>query len=218
MSELNCPYCQNPFPKFPDRKSKCKTCRQFVYPKRRLEDPAQVKVLLTELQANDVECAWREQQVKAQLIESLKPTGITFEQLQAYAETDTNIEDIVFQGLKHCLQEYLIDDLNARAFAYHLLGNLVWKRDDKDASILFHKHGYTNTAKSIGIRVAVVPSLKLMLRARPFVCTECQIAVGVVEVDDYLQKPILPLDACAELTRTRGQGCLSILPHSDSWP
>jgi uncharacterized protein (DUF983 family) len=38
--DLNCPYCQTAFPKFPSRKTKCQACGQVVYPKRRIEDPA----------------------------------------------------------------------------------------------------------------------------------------------------------------------------------
>lgn len=213
--DLNCPYCQTAFPKFPSRKTKCQACGQVVYPKRRIEDPAGVKVLLTEQQANEAENAWREQQALAQLSESLKPTGITLEQLRSYAAIGATAEDVAYHGLKHCLHEFLIDDLNARAFAYHLLGNLAWKRGEHDKAVKFHRHGYTNIAKGIGTRVA---SLKLMLRARPIACSECQKAAGPIEVDDYVQKSILPLSVCTELRRTRGQGCLSVLPHSDDWP
>lgn len=55
--DLNCPYCQTAFPKFPSRKTKCQACGQMVYPKRRMEDSAGVKVLLTEQQADEVENA-----------------------------------------------------------------------------------------------------------------------------------------------------------------
>lgn len=215
--DLNCPYCQTAFPKFPSRKTKCQACGQVVYPKRRMEDPADVKVLLTEQQANEVENAWREHQAKAQLVETLKPTGISFEQLQTYSAPDAAIEDIAYHGLQHCLHEFLIDDLNARAFAYHLLGNLAWKRAQKDKALQFHQNGFLNTAKNFQTKQTSIPNLKLELKARPMACEHCSKVASTIEIEAYLNAQLLPLNSCTELQRTRGYGCLSILPHSDDW-
>lgn len=51
-----CPSCGSPFVKFPARKTKCKSCGLYAYPRSTPQDSQ--KVLVTELRAKEIEDLW----------------------------------------------------------------------------------------------------------------------------------------------------------------
>lgn len=215
---MECPYCRATFTKFPVRKCACPVCGEQVHPKRRIGDPPEVKVLLTSAQADEVDRAWNAVTTQNQMIGNLGPTGLTAEQLAMLCQPGTAAEDIVYAGLQKALADFTISDFSKRASAYHLLGGIAWRKDDRERAVAFHRQGYIYDVRKRESSAVQVPDLQIALSASPRSCPACiQAATTRYSFDSFFSEQPLPVNACEMLARTFGAGCLVVNTHSNDW-
>ena len=72
----NCPYCNIELQKVPQRKTKCKSCGEYIYVKRRPSE--EVKKLVTESEALEIEKEWNiylEEKYKVSLLDKVSHLG-----------------------------------------------------------------------------------------------------------------------------------------------
>lgn len=74
MTEPRCPYCAAPLPKMPARKTKCKSCGQYMYVKSTPDN--REKRLMTETQAEAAERLWTAHYEGQQASQLAAVTGI----------------------------------------------------------------------------------------------------------------------------------------------
>jgi DNA-directed RNA polymerase subunit RPC12/RpoP len=65
-TEPICSYCSKSFPKMPNRKMKCPSCKNFIYIRTRPSD--RKKVIVTEKEANEIELQWKAEYDNNELI------------------------------------------------------------------------------------------------------------------------------------------------------
>lgn len=215
MTSLNCPYCDVPFLKFPIRKSKCKACGEVVYPRRPPGAPKDVRILMTEEQADVNEKAWQTDQLERELDQYLRRLSLTWQNLEKFAPDATSKTELFLRGTLKALPQSEQFSLNTMSVACSFLREIAFRDGLPDLAIEFSKRDYYFYA--LQFQRPNLDDVKLDILPDLMPCPVCAKRVGFVGLEVYLREPFLPTLDCEKLYSSIGRGCLKMRPFSDRY-
>lgn len=163
MNKPQCPYCKAELDKFPERKTKCKSCGYFYYAKR--SPGEEDKRIVTEREANDIELQWSKHYEDLELERILELYGKSRDDIQEYTGMNNNQIEMKFleQQIENSTSDNELSNLYGRLSRLFAIEDLDPKK--LEAASVFHQ---VKHFESIGIHEVVV-----MAQIDRFTCPYC---------------------------------------------
>ena len=205
MTQPQCPYCNAPLTKMPQRKAKCAACRRPIYVKSTPDD--RTKRLMTEGQAQAAEAAWARRVYMGRVSGIAPAMGLAAttveETLSKVSNPEVAWEKMVsFRAIE-------AEKLHERAFACSVLADIKARHGDTAAlgllraAALLRLNKLRESAVIVpGIMVEILPGVGANLHE---IC-RAMAAQPPVAIEEELRNPRLPNPSCPAARGTLDRG------------
>jgi len=192
MATAQCPYCQQELPKKPQRKSKCKFCKQFIYVKSTPTN--REKRLMTEDQAKAADAEWSNYHQGRENVNILQAIGLTEADLQR-AKKGVFSKKTDQQALWALLEKTAkkSPSLQQKKMAYYYMA-LISEKEGKEF------HVYLTEAircELLRYKQSKIQDVKILTAGHGNACPTCEQQEGkVYSIKDALKQMPIPCKDC----------------------
>jgi hypothetical protein len=190
-----CPYCSVVLPRRPQRKSRCKACREFIFVKTHPD--TRERVLATERQAEVIEAAWTARHERRAAEQAVQRFGLSLDQFRERraAQPDCSVRDLIWGMFNESLHGLMrAGDLSGLKTRYYEMALFCAEEDRPFTHLLEQSHEMELRSY---LRSQVVSRVEVITAGEGNSCPACLRLHGeVFGVMEALQTKPLPCRAC----------------------